>query len=227
MGQHIYCLTIQQLSGALHWSMISQILVVTTAAVIKFSVCLFVLRIIDQTRKRVHQLLWALIAFVCVVHTVQVILYIVQCRPMSALWNFGEKGECFSIHFTYLAAYIGGGKLLLCFPIPPKQTRIKLIFRIRRFNRSPLRPYPHPNNLATSNEPSHQNRPLHPHGSRNLHRSMRHRENSLLKWSLRLRLHIRHHKICDMGSRRDFRGDHGGPHTDAETSVRENKGNDE
>ncbi|MCJ1353820.1 MAG: hypothetical protein MMC33_003807 [Icmadophila ericetorum] len=122
MGQHIYCLTIQQLSGALHWSMISQILVVTTAAVIKFSVCLFVLRIIDQTRKRVHQLLWALIAFVCVVHTVQVILYIVQCRPMSALWNFGEKGECFSIHFTYLAAYIGGGfdalTDLLCALIP-------------------------------------------------------------------------------------------------------------
>ena len=42
---------------------------------------------------------------------VKILLFLVQCRPMAAIWNPQIQGQCFSSHFTYLAGYIGFGKI--------------------------------------------------------------------------------------------------------------------
>jgi len=109
LGRHIWCLPPEQLPQALKWSTIAQIWNIVGIGLAKISVCLCVLRIIDRTRNALAVFLWVVIAFVSASHLSQVILFIVQCRPMAAIWNPHIHGKCFSSHITYLAGYIGFG----------------------------------------------------------------------------------------------------------------------
>ncbi len=112
VGRHIYCLPKEQISITIKWSIISQIVNVIGIGLVKVSVCLCVLRLIDRARKQLNLFLWILIAFVSASHFAQVILFLVQCRPMSTIWDPRIPGKCFSPHVTYLAGYIGFGKVL-------------------------------------------------------------------------------------------------------------------
>ena len=106
----------------LKWSVISQIFNNIGIGLAKISVCLCVLRIIGWTRKHLATFLWVVIAFCAASHFAQVMLFLVQCRPMAAIWNPHIHGKCFSPHITYLAGYIGFGldafTDLVCAAIP-------------------------------------------------------------------------------------------------------------
>lgn len=122
LGRHIYCLPIKQIPLVLKWSVISQIWNIVGIGLAKISVCLCVLRIIGRTRKHLATFLWVVIAFCAASHFAQVMLFLVQCRPMAAIWNPDIPGKCFSPHITYLAGYIGFGldafTDLVCAAIP-------------------------------------------------------------------------------------------------------------
>lgn len=109
LGRHIYCLSPSQIPQVFKWSIIAQLFNILGIGLVKVSVCLTVLRIIDRTRRSVSLFLWLLIAFATFSHCTQVLLFLIQCRPMSALWNPHIHGRCFSSHITYLAGYIGFG----------------------------------------------------------------------------------------------------------------------
>ena len=91
------------------WSVIAQIFNVIGIGLAKISVCLSVLRIINRTGKKLVVFLWIIIAFAAASHLVQVMLFLVQCRPIAAIWDPRIRGKCFSSHYTYLAGYIGFG----------------------------------------------------------------------------------------------------------------------
>ena len=122
LGRHEYCLPRQQIPLAVKWSVISQIFNIIGIGLAKISVCLCVLRIIGRTRKHLATFLWVVIAFCAASHFAQVMLFLVQCRPMAAIWNRRIHGKCFSPHITYLAGYIGFGldafTDLVCAAIP-------------------------------------------------------------------------------------------------------------
>ena len=109
LGRHIYCLSLQQIPLVLKWSVISQLFNIIGIGLAKISVCLCVLRIIGRTRKYLAMFLWVIIAFCAASHFAQVMLFLVQCRPMTAIWDPHVHGKCFSPHVTYLAGYIGFG----------------------------------------------------------------------------------------------------------------------
>lgn len=112
MGRHIYCLSIQQILDVAKWALLSQIGVSITLGLMKISVCFFVLRVVDKARKGIAKALWFLIYFVALTHILQVIMYVIQCRPLAALWNINVKGQCFSTHIVYMVAYLNYGKIL-------------------------------------------------------------------------------------------------------------------
>lgn len=118
----MYCLPLEQIPLVLKWSVISQIFNNIGIGLAKISVCLCVLRIIGWTRKHLATFLWVVIAFCAASHFAQVMLFLVQCRPMAAIWNPHIHGKCFSPHITYLAGYIGFGldafTDLVCAAIP-------------------------------------------------------------------------------------------------------------
>lgn len=109
LGRHIYCLPFEQIPLVLKWSVISQVFNIIGIGLAKISVCLCVLRIIGRTRKHLATFLWVIIIFCAASHFAQVMLFLVQCRPMAAIWNPHIHGKCFSPHVTYLAGYIGFG----------------------------------------------------------------------------------------------------------------------
>lgn len=123
LGRHIYCLPPEQMLSVIKWSVISQIFNVIGIGLAKISVCLCVLRIIGWTRKYLATFLWVVIAFCAASHSAQVLLFLLQCRPMAAMWDPRIRGgKCFSPHITYLAGYIGFGldafTDLVCAAIP-------------------------------------------------------------------------------------------------------------
>lgn len=108
-GKHIACLPPGQIYPVLKWSQLAQIANVLGIGLVKVSVCLCVLRLIDRARRRLSQFLWVLIAFVAVSHFVQILLFLLQCRPFNAMWNPKIKGTCFSAHVVYTAGYTNYG----------------------------------------------------------------------------------------------------------------------
>lgn len=122
LGRHIYCLPLEQIPLVLKWSVISQIFNIIGIGLAKISVCLCVLRIIGRTRQQLATFLWVVIAFCAASHFAQIVLFLVQCRPMAAIWDPHIQGKCFSPHITYLAGYIGFGldafTDLVCAAIP-------------------------------------------------------------------------------------------------------------
>lgn len=72
VGRHIYCLTSNQISSALRWSIYAQIANIIGIGLVKISVCLCVLRVIDKVGKMLSRFLWVIIAFVSTSHLAQV-----------------------------------------------------------------------------------------------------------------------------------------------------------
>lgn len=87
----------------------AQIFNVIGIGLVKISVCLCVLRLIDRVRRRLSQFLWVLLAFVAVSHFVQVVIFLLYCRPLNAMWDPKVKGTCFSAHTVYTAGYANYG----------------------------------------------------------------------------------------------------------------------
>ncbi|KAL8716908.1 MAG: hypothetical protein Q9225_005794 [Loekoesia sp. 1 TL-2023] len=121
-GRHIFCLPLGQIYPVLKWSLLAQVCNVLGIGLVKISVCLCVLRLIDRARRRLSQFLWVLIAFVAASHFAQVLVFLLQCRPLKAMWNPRVKGTCFSAHVVYTAGYTNYGldalTDLICAGIP-------------------------------------------------------------------------------------------------------------
>lgn len=111
MGRHVYCLSIEQVLDVAKWVLLSEVGVATTLGLLKISVCLFVLRVVDKARKGIAKAIWLLIYFVALTHILQLIIYLVQCRPLAAVWSTKVKGRCFSTHIVYMFAYLNYGKI--------------------------------------------------------------------------------------------------------------------
>ena len=113
VGRHIFCLTPENISELLKWSVWARIVEVIALAFVKISVCLLVLRLIDQTSKGIARFLKLLMISIVICHIVPLLLYALQCRPLQAVWNPQVQGECYSGGLTYTASYVVIGKKLL------------------------------------------------------------------------------------------------------------------
>ena len=91
----------------LEFSAISEGINVLGIGVVKISVCLTLLRVVERARRGITLFLWFLLIFVAVTHLALAMLFFLHCRPLAALWNMEVHGSCLSTHTTVLAGYIG------------------------------------------------------------------------------------------------------------------------
>jgi hypothetical protein len=110
LGSHWACLSDVQKLQVLKWSQLTQTVDVVGVGLVKVSVCLCVLRVLERATKKLALCIWILIAFIVAIHLTQLILFLTQCRPLKAIWMPQIHGQCFSLHVTYLAGYIRFGK---------------------------------------------------------------------------------------------------------------------
>jgi len=59
--------------------------------------------------RRVRQCLWALIGFIIACHIVVFFLFVLQCIPLTAVWDPSITGKCYGLGLTYEVAYAGVG----------------------------------------------------------------------------------------------------------------------
>ena len=136
MGRHVFCLSPESVVSMLEFSAISEALNVIGIGIVKISVCLTLLRVVERGRHRISQFLWCLLVFVAVTHLALAMLFFLHCRPLAALWNPAVRGSCLSTQTTVLAGYIGFAidvvTDLLCAGIPVLVIhRLQLNFRTK------------------------------------------------------------------------------------------------
>ena len=107
MGRHRICLPPQSVIAMLEFSAISEGINVLGIGVVKISVCLTLLRVVERARRGITLFLRFLLVFVAVTHLALAMLFFLHCRPLAALWNKEIHGSCLSTHTTVLAGYIG------------------------------------------------------------------------------------------------------------------------
>ena len=96
LGRHEYYLTSAQrrLFEVLGWADWIQTFI--TLALMKISICLFLLRI--GYTKQVARAMYALIIYITLFTAVSVFLFLGVCRPLKAYWDVGVDGVCLSKH---------------------------------------------------------------------------------------------------------------------------------
>ena len=94
LGRHRYYLPSSGYERFLKYDYLDWLQVFVTLALSKISICLFLLRLSNFNRLRTF--LWALIAFLVFSHLPLFLLILLQCRPVSGVWNPAVDGKCFS-----------------------------------------------------------------------------------------------------------------------------------
>jgi len=108
-GRHEYYLQRPEIIEELKWHAFSQIQLYICTALIKTSVCLFLVRIVNK--KYLIRLLYALSAALIIVNLAVVIALVTQCRPFNKVWDVRIKGQCWKVDVLKTFGWIAGGKL--------------------------------------------------------------------------------------------------------------------
>ena len=108
-GRHGYYLEKPDIIEELKWHAFSQIQLYICTALIKTSLCLFLIRIVNK--KYLTRLLYALIAAMIVVNLAVVIALVTQCRPLEKVWDVRVKGQCWKVEVLKVFAWIAGSEL--------------------------------------------------------------------------------------------------------------------
>ncbi|MCJ1284829.1 hypothetical protein MMC26_004166 [Xylographa opegraphella] len=109
MGRHIVCLTEEQAYDTIKWSTIAQILEMISLGFVKVSICLYMIRMINHIMRRLRQCLWVLIGFIIACHIAVFFMLVLQCIPLTAVWDPSVSGNCYGLAVTYNVAYAAIG----------------------------------------------------------------------------------------------------------------------
>ena len=107
MGQHAQCLPSQSVIAMLEFSAICEGLSVFGIGVVKISICLTLLRVVERARRGITLFLWSLLVVVATTHLALAMICFLHCIPLARLWNPEVKGSCMSTQTTVMAGYVG------------------------------------------------------------------------------------------------------------------------
>ncbi|KAL9102530.1 MAG: hypothetical protein Q9163_002339 [Psora crenata] len=105
-GRHINTLSPTQLSEFIKWTFVEGVEFVIGTCFVKISVCIFILRFINKTRRIMRYFIYILMGFLIVSTLGLVIALLAQCRPLKALYVLDIKGKCYSKNVSIAVAYV-------------------------------------------------------------------------------------------------------------------------
>ena len=110
-GQHISHLSHQQLSEALKWNYLATPLLVLSLAASKISICLFLLRVLRQTRAKLSRFFpYVIIAILTIIAVPSAGYSVGQCQPTAKLWKPDAPGHCNDPRIYVRLGYANGCK---------------------------------------------------------------------------------------------------------------------
>lgn len=108
-GRHIETLAPTQLSEFIKWTFVEGVEFVIGTCFVKISVCVFILRFINKTRRFMRYFIYILMGFLIISTICLVVALLAQCRPLRALYDFEIKGKCYSKDVSMAVAYVQAG----------------------------------------------------------------------------------------------------------------------
>ena len=112
LGRHAYYLNVDQKIGAGEYEAISSAFSIMSLCFGKISICMSLLRILQGASWRKLKLtLYVTIIVVSIVNSAVTIMTLVQCRPITKIWNPSIPGSCLNIDVQKDLAYLQGGML--------------------------------------------------------------------------------------------------------------------
>ena len=110
-GKSIHHLSQDQLSEALKWNYLATPLLVLSLAASKVSICLFLLRVLQQTRAKLSRFFpYVIIAILTIIALPSAGYSLGQCQPTLKLWKTNAPGHCNDPRIYVRLGYANGGK---------------------------------------------------------------------------------------------------------------------
>ena len=110
LGNHIYLLAGPDIVRANMWSWFGQILAVQAIGFGKIAVIAFLLRIQERTNKKKAWMLYFIAISNVIINIDQMILILLQCSPVTKVWDRLGPGTCNHVERTNHVGYFQGGK---------------------------------------------------------------------------------------------------------------------
>ena len=110
LGRHVFWLDEESAIMAMKWNQIGRMTFIPSVALIKTSVCFFILRILDaRTHPRFRTYIWLVMAASVISNIVLLVVWSVQCIPLDAAWDPRIEGTCLSPSVVVDVAYVQAG----------------------------------------------------------------------------------------------------------------------
>jgi hypothetical protein len=108
VGRHIYYLSAEQLSLAMHYLFVMYCVWVIAVGLVRISAACLLLRIIDTHFWRLT--LWTLITIQTLSIIAASILQLIECRPLRAMWDVVEDAQCWTPAQMHIWSYVYSSK---------------------------------------------------------------------------------------------------------------------
>lgn len=109
-GQHLGHLSDRQVVEVLKWNYLATPLLVFSLATSKISICLFLLRVLDQVRLKFKRPFLYTIILLLTLNAVPSAGYALgQCQPVRKLWDTATPGRCQDPRIFLYVGYANGG----------------------------------------------------------------------------------------------------------------------
>lgn len=131
LGKHIECLNPTKAYATLQWGIAAQASHIVCLGLVKVSLCLCILRVIDRVERRIATFLWVNIAVVGTVHVAQLAMLLAECRPLNALWDLSVHGICYSPNTAYTTAYIAFSKAAVTGWVKDAKSLLQALMHLR------------------------------------------------------------------------------------------------
>ena len=114
-GRHEAYLSPQERIMSKKYSLLTIVTLVLSTCFAKISICFFALRLLGIARARKRKtFLYMCIAVLLFGNLIDVISVLVQCRPVTKIWNPGLPGSCWHPSVQQKFAYMQGGWFEIC-----------------------------------------------------------------------------------------------------------------
>ena len=120
-GRHGYYVSPQHQITIMKHTLIGSVLAMLGQLLIKSSICLLLLRLLGSAVARRRKLfLHTLMLVVCVCNSLNLIVLLAQCRPITKIWDKRVEGSCWNPKVQYgFACAQGGLSTPVLLPKPP------------------------------------------------------------------------------------------------------------
>ena len=110
MGRHFEYI-LPTLSNLTESFIVGEIGVCVAVGLVRISICLFVLRLIQGTHPRTRAALYVVLGLNAVVTLAAIFTLGFQCQPLRKTWNMGMEGTCFTRNVIENIVRVVGGML--------------------------------------------------------------------------------------------------------------------